>query len=422
MLYNIDDKSVSPNARDKFAEEITTEYKRDSINGAFYSIMRIPKVNSYGGIQYPFVLWPNYPNGGTKSPYEFAMEEDYLVTINCGRFLAPWGMGSELTGIPCGTTIQNSEVLQQANTENSNPEDYVLTIDTNGNLGYTAASTSATTLVQSGIVSAVSGFAPLVVDYQEFGTEEEADSLRQIIGQYANGDYIVITTEGRNGQGGGYFKQSDATRLCISLGLKFAFSLDGGGSVQTVKGKKAITPFYENPYGRRIPTYIVFDGGTSFPGRKSAKRSLVLSTMHNDLSVLSGSVNTKIDDSHYPNRINYNPNSQNRSAIVANTGVSPYRSTADYGETYYYPISIPSWARNIAVYANVKVSQQTVNIKAWVSVVQYNTNTQKYADPITNVEWGDIPFIKTINNPGDLYAIITLNSSQTLNFAMVVFT
>ena len=44
------------------------------------------------------------------------------------------------------------------------------------------------------------------------------------------------------------------------MGLKFAFALDGGGSTETVIGETQINTIYEGTYGRKVPTYIIFNG------------------------------------------------------------------------------------------------------------------------------------------------------------------
>ena len=267
MIYDIRGNEMTNKkftAYDRFKSEIGYSRRRDSITDAVYTVIRIPKINSYGDVQYPFVLWKNYPNGGNESALEMNTSENYLVAINGGRFQLPWGAGVTLTGLPCGTVIQNSVVLQQGSAQNSNPEDYVLTIDDNGDIGYANFTDSASALVTNGVVSAVTGFAPVLIDYEEFNADNDADSPRQILGQYDNGDYVILTTEGRNHQGGGYFTTAQIKRLCGELGIKTAFQVDGGGSVETVIGKKQLNSFYDNTLGRKVPTYIVFNGSTVF--------------------------------------------------------------------------------------------------------------------------------------------------------------
>lgn len=274
MIYNINGYEISDSRVERFKREIIYSYKRDETTGAFYTHLVIPQINSKGEKQYPFVIWPNYPNGGTESAYPIALREDYEVIINAGRYSEPYGAGVAVTGLPRGTVIQNSIVLQQGDSGNSSPTmDWVLTINNVGVLGYARYSDSAATMVANGIVSAVSGFIPILSNYMAIDDIETTDisyitrtddTQHQVLGQYDNGDYAVITTEGRGYQGGNWFTMKQLQTLCKELGLKFAFSLDGGGSAETIIGKKQFNPFYDNDYGRVNPTFIIFNGTTQF--------------------------------------------------------------------------------------------------------------------------------------------------------------
>lgn len=262
---------------DRFSRLIDFNYRRDETTGAFYTVLTVPMTNDAGEKQYPFVIWPNYPNGGVQSTLEMNLVKKYLVAVNAGMFAEPYGSGVTLTGLPLGTVIQNSAVLQQGASGNYWPSlDMVLTIDSNGRLGYADPLDSATELVSRGIVSASTGFIPIISGYENIEDvventpawlsylDREDDSQRQIIGQYENGDYAIITTEGRTYQGGGWFTVRQAQVLCKRLGLKDAFMLDGGGSTETVVGSRQLNPFYDNTLGRVVPTYIVFNGTTTY--------------------------------------------------------------------------------------------------------------------------------------------------------------
>ena len=175
---------------------------------------------------------------------------------------------------PAGTIIQNSQVVQQGTL--SNLTDFqkglsVLTIDSNGDLSYADVTADASTMVSNGIVSAVHAFVPIIINYQDAADvisnpyfTNDALAQRQLIGQYGNGDYCIMTFEGRNNQASAGFTVPVIRELCVSMGLKFAFLLDGGGSTETVIDKKQINTIYEETYGRKVPTYIVFNGTDRF--------------------------------------------------------------------------------------------------------------------------------------------------------------
>lgn len=279
MVYDINGDVIteSRTPADRFSELINFNYQRDETSGAFYTVLNVPMTNNEGEKQYPFVIWPNYPNGGIQSAMQMNSVKKYLVAVNGGRYNTPYGAGVTLTGLPKGTVIQNSVVLQQGASGNYNSTmDVVLTINSNGRLGYADPLDSASGLVSNGIVSAVTGFVPILSGYENIedvvdGTPEwigyidrEDDTQHQIIGQYDNGDYAIITTEARDYQGGNWFTVKQAQTLCKQLGLKDAFMLDGGGSTETVVGQRQLNPFYDNTLGRVNPTFIVFNGTTMF--------------------------------------------------------------------------------------------------------------------------------------------------------------
>ena len=276
-VYDVSGNELSlSDSKSRFRDFIQFRYERDETTGAFYTHVIIPQKNPFGDVQYPFVYWPNYPNGGTESAYQLNQREKYLFVVNGGKYGSPWGNGVTLTGLPLGTVIQNGVVLQQGSSDNiGNPsQEWVLTINNKGELGYGRYYDSASEMVSNGIVSALTGFIPILVNYTDIQDLETTDmdyvdctddGQRQILGQYGNGDYAIITAEARGYQGGSRFTIKQIQTLCKQLGLKFAFVLDGGGSAETVMDNKQFNPFYDNTYGRRNPTFIVFNGSTDFP-------------------------------------------------------------------------------------------------------------------------------------------------------------
>ena len=137
---------------------------------------------------------------------------------------------------------------------------------------------SLNTLLNDNIVNCLSGFCPLVVNHQAFdfsditdlaSTSEIAqkfsDSLpvkhpRQIIGQDDDNNFYIFSIMGRfnNSQGFNYYEM---VNYCLSKGLKNAFNLDGGGSMQTVYNKNYI--FYpsqelDTNIDRIVPSAIGF--------------------------------------------------------------------------------------------------------------------------------------------------------------------
>lgn len=280
-------------AFDTFIDNTDVDYDYDADAHTFYSVIRVNKTKVDGAEQYPFV----YCNGVTYddkiSAYNVAVKEGFFIVINAGIF-------STTNGKPDGVNIQNGVVITNEECE-LHPGSMPLTIDGNGNLGYAAYNADANELVANGIISAVCGFMPIVVDYVAVPSSEWNDvdhytegAQRQIIGQWGNGDYAIITCEGRDFHNSIGWTIEQAQNICVKLGLKFAYNLDGGGSTETVIGLKQINSVYENSaqHGRRVATHIVFNGKTTFknPGATAVPvyTNLVPTAIDTDKSIFNG--------------------------------------------------------------------------------------------------------------------------------------
>jgi exopolysaccharide biosynthesis protein len=191
---------------------------------------------------------------------------DFYFGMNGGYF----DYSQNQTYKPYGITIENSQIIREDASYFAT--NYTLTIDDEGSLGYAntmASGVTAQDVLEDGSVSALCGLVPLVVNGSASGVEStwwtSTDrSQRQIIGQYANGDYCVITCEGRNFDNSQGFTVTEAQNLCLSMGLEFAMAVDGGGSTETVIGDEQLNVIYEGATGRIVPTYIVFNGTDAF--------------------------------------------------------------------------------------------------------------------------------------------------------------
>lgn len=251
------------------SDEITYHEMRNAVTGTTYYVTHIPKAKSNGQKRIPFVYAPNGTGAATQSTLQMNTDKGFEMAINAGIFDM-----TTSSYTPIGTVIENGQVIQQGDSANMsafNANLMVLTIDEDGNLSYANVNDSASDMIQNGIVSAVHSFVPIVINSQDATNFIEnsyltntADAQRQIFGQYPNGDYCVITCEGRGYKNSVGFTIPQARQMCLDLGLKFAFNLDGGGSTETVIGANQINTIYEGTYGRKVPTYIVFNGTDTF--------------------------------------------------------------------------------------------------------------------------------------------------------------
>lgn len=272
-VYNIDGVSLdnayglSGNAIfNSWYSEITIQ--KQKYLSANYYLIRIPQTRSNGQKQYPFVVCPDGTSSATQSALDLAKESNYYMVINAGVF-------NTSTNAIDGITIEDSKVVLNTPTavHSTNPQAArPLTINSGGYMSYTEYDSDGYELVSDGIVSCVSGFMPLVVN-GEAKTDwinlwssgwSEQDAQRQVIGQFENGDYAIVTSEGRNFDSSTGLTVFQTADLCISFGIKFAYLLDCGGSTETVIDGKQLNVIYEGTTGRKVPSFIVFNGTNQF--------------------------------------------------------------------------------------------------------------------------------------------------------------
>lgn len=257
MLYNYRGETIdiAGERNRSFQRNITVDY--GFYEGTNYSLIRVNRKRTDGNLQFPFVRYLT----SRATPIELAQSEKWPIVINAG--------------VGEGIVIENS-ILFQDTAATLQAGAMPLTIDTNGMLSFLEADTTGKgqQYIANGVVSAVVGFFPLVVDFGDYEYPTDIPNTfdnpgwvraqRQIIGQYGNGDYAVITGDGRGFNGSLGFTIEEAQALCKALGLKFAYNLDGGGSTQTVIEQRNVTEIYEGTTGRKRSLHIVFNGTTQF--------------------------------------------------------------------------------------------------------------------------------------------------------------
>lgn len=227
-------------------------YGFDSVSNTNYTIFRINRERNDGSKQFPFVRY-----------YSARTTAKQLSELEGWNFVINAGIGEGLI-IQDSTVITDTAASAQAGV-------LPLTIDADGMLGYTAADTTGhgSEYIQQGIVSAVCGFYPVIVDYENYDYPTDIPDTssttwqyaqRQVIGQFGNGDYAILTCSGRGFDNSTGWTMADVQRICKSIGLKFAYNLDGGGSTQTVIENRQVNMVYEGTSGRLRTLFIVFNG------------------------------------------------------------------------------------------------------------------------------------------------------------------
>lgn len=258
MIYDINGNLL----HDDFADSMALDYAYDSATGANYSVIRVFQTKRDGTKQYPFVRCP-----GRMATSALAAAEGWPLIINAG-------LGVSDSQPIDGIVIENGIV------KSNDPATYhagaiPLTIDANGNLGTAAADATGASLVANSIVSAVCGFCAIIEDYaavQSFPAVSEGEGTithfvenaqRQIIGQWGNGDYAIVSCAGRSIDHSDGWTLAEAQTICQKLGLKFAYNLDGGRSTATYLRKKPVWDFQAGT-SRVVPSFIVFNGTTQY--------------------------------------------------------------------------------------------------------------------------------------------------------------
>lgn len=257
MIYDINGNALL----DEFTDNMELDYAYDSATGANYSIIRVFQTKRDGTKQYPFIRYP-----GRMKASELVAQEGWQLVINAGLGV------SEQQPID-GVAIENG-VVKNENAATYHVNAVPLTIDANGNLSTAAADVTASTLVNNGIVSATCGFCAIIdnyaavsplpsVDINGGGNHFNDNAQRQIIGQFGNGDYAIVSCAGRNTFNSDGWTMAEAATICQKLGLKFAYNLDGGKSVATFLRKKPVWDYMAGET-RIVPSFIVFNGTTTF--------------------------------------------------------------------------------------------------------------------------------------------------------------
>lgn len=197
------------------------------------------------------------------SLFDYMQNGEHLFGVNAGLF------NTKTLEPECVVIKDGKVVMDRLETYvHVNPNDgeekrhvmYNLGIDKFGNLKTFEPKYSAQELVEFGIVDAFMGFAPLMVDGVPF---EKIDDIvpfgaylnkqRQVIGQFENGDYFVVTVL----EPGLTFKQT--RELLTSLNIQNAYALDNGSSTQTMVLTERLTPVYRDVTGRKVPTLLIFN-------------------------------------------------------------------------------------------------------------------------------------------------------------------
>ncbi len=247
---------------------INVEYGREK--GASYVFARIPKTTNEGKNLRPKLRLTSLDgsvDGSKVSALNFAKRNNSIFTMNAGLFntnnLQPVGQT-----IIDGVSYVNTPMVDDMGSPISEQECYPLCIDANGNLSAPyARNVDTSMMIDDGVIYAVTGWGKVVDNFKPCPDTVDNEIvhaetyIRQVIGQFQNGDYFVCTVDKSRGsvENEAGMTYADLAQLLVDKGVKFAYSLDGGGSAETVIGVRQLNPIYEGTVGRAVPTVITFE-------------------------------------------------------------------------------------------------------------------------------------------------------------------
>lgn len=240
---------------------LTDELTKKVDNSLFLDIEtqkhRFNNETDYYITQIPFGFKPklgiaNDELGTLQSTIDFARMSKSSICINAGLF-------NVNTGAARGVVIKDSVVLQDEFYTNSNGAE-VLAIDATGMLSsYDSNTTTASFLLANGAVNTVQGWYPVVKDGAYVGGRDPNNfEPIQVIGQKTNGDYVILTCDGRTQYDKG-LSMENAADILISYGVNYAYNLDGGGSTSTVNKMIKQNKNIDNmTVDRKVSTFLYF--------------------------------------------------------------------------------------------------------------------------------------------------------------------
>lgn len=216
--------------------EITKQYDRES--NTYYYLTRIKNRDKDGNLIKLRLAIANQKEGETVRSFAVRMNSAIAINASMGLSNLPPN-----TRQPAGIQIVDGEIIQELSTRN-----YTLGIKDNNELVLYSPGTKAVDILGDGAINALTGFIPLIIDHNKVSDDiinRVGNSVvrhpRQVIAQFDNLDLLFLSCGGRGFEGDGMTAE-DLIRILKGLDVRFAFNLDGGGSVSTVIGNELITP------------------------------------------------------------------------------------------------------------------------------------------------------------------------------------
>lgn len=243
-------------------DSITTNKYRDETAQCDYYITEIPFQNEYTGNN---IIRVGLADDDTtlnslEEPTDFASRHKSPIVTNGGIFTSTAENPRAI-----GVVIKDGVVLMNDNNAGTYYRD-ILCIKENGDMDFVPmAGANPQLILNAGYKDAILGFFGLikdhvVVDYSDYSPSSIEAGPKNIICRKDNGDYLILTCDGRTLDNKG-LSIADCVRILTTYNVKFAFALDGGGSASTVvKGEKINRNIDSGgTVERKVPTLLYLD-------------------------------------------------------------------------------------------------------------------------------------------------------------------
>lgn len=212
-------KIIDKNAN--FYEEITYERKR--VNNTNCYLVTIPKYDNENNLIDIYVA-----NREGLSPNQYAVKNQTNVTIN-----GSLAIGQEDGSYIDGSVIINGEIVRKVETSEIPSNMNYFAIKEDRVFATYPNTTTPEEMVADGVIHAILCFWQSGADgaFVE-GVNYLDPGPGQYIGQKANGDVVILSTDGRNTYNRG-LTGSEGTQVLLDEGCVNVWILDGGGSTST---------------------------------------------------------------------------------------------------------------------------------------------------------------------------------------------
>lgn len=231
---NTSKKAIYENADNK---DISYEKKYDEISDTYYYLTLVKHKDKQGKILKLQLAHADKETGETVVEFSDRMGSPMLAMNSSTMYKL-----EDKKIKPHGVQIIDSKIVQDREYFG-----YTLGFGENNVLRAFKPGVNAQEVLDAGVTNALGSFMPIienhtpvddgVIDVAKHGFEKHP---RQAIAQFDNLDLLILSCGGRGFDGTG-MTAKDMIRILSDIDVKFAFNLDGGGSVATVIDGKRIT-------------------------------------------------------------------------------------------------------------------------------------------------------------------------------------